>query len=385
LRDGGQLAPGNVTAIQHLVSSAVDGLSAKDVSVMDAQGNLLSRPKSALEHSEASDELIEYRHKLERDLLAKANATLEPLLGAGRYRIGLSVDCDFSTGEQSDEVYDPERSVMLTSQKTEEANGGAATAGVPGTGSNLPRSSARTSAGGASVTRRTENVTYQSSKTVRRVTLPQGSIRRISASVLLDQTSRWENQNGRMERILTPPAPESVRAIRELLSAAVGLVPARGDQLVIESLPFESTLLAPPPSIRQQAPTTAAPNPPPAPGLTLPVMDWRMWAGGAGILILATLLLYVARSRRKAKKGRLQVHQSGLPAGGTAAAIGSSDNAAVPAPDAPVTRALAQAQEKVTQTARIETLVEELRRNIDEDPALAASVLRSWIEEEVDA
>ena len=386
LHEGGQLAPANVTAIQHLVSNAVEGLNPKDVSVMDAAGNLLSRPKSALENSEASDELIEYRHKLERDLLAKANATLEPLLGAGRYRIGLSIDCDFSTGEQSDEVYDPEKSVMLTSQKTEETNGGAATAGVPGTGSNLPRSSARVSAGGASLNRRTENVSYQSSKTVRRVTLPQGSIRRISASVLLDQTSRWENQNGRMERILTPPAPESVRAIRELLSAAVGLVPARGDQLVIESLPFESTLLAPPPAVRQQAPTTGAPNPAPAPGLTLPMMDWRIWTAAASLLIVAALLLYFVRKRRKAKRGRVQVQQSPtLASGATATAIVGGDNGAIPASDAGAIRALAQAQQKVTQTARVETLVEEVRKNIDEDPALAASVLRSWIEEEVDA
>jgi flagellar M-ring protein FliF len=229
-------------------------------------------------------------------------------------------------------------------------------------------------------------MTYQSSKMVRRVTLPQGSIRRISASVLLDQTSRWENQNGRMERILTPPAPESVRAIRDLLSGAVGLVPARGDQLVVESLPFESTLQASPPAVRQQTPPNSAPSPAPAPGLMWPSVDWRIGAGVAGLLVAAAGLFVFVRKRRKDRRGKVQVQQTpALPVSGAATAVEGSERAAIPAPDAHATRALAQAQEKVTQTARIETLVEELRKNIDEDPALAASVLRSWIEEGVDA
>jgi hypothetical protein len=44
-------------------------------------------------------------------------------------------------------------------------------------------------------------------------------------------------------------------------------------------------------------------------------------------------------------------------------------------------RLLAGARDKVSQTARLELLVGELRKNIAEDPALAASVLRTWLEE----
>ena len=382
LRQATQLAPANITAIAHLVASAVDGLSPADVSVMDASGNLLSKPKSALDQSEASDELIEYRRKLEKDLLAKANATLEPLLGAGKYRIGLSVDCDFSTGEQSDEIYDPERSVMLTSQKTEETNGTATSAGVPGTGSNLPRAAVRNSGPGGGTSRRTENVSYQSSRTVRRVKLPQGSIRRISASLLLDQASRWEDQGGRMERILTPPTTESVRAIRELVTAALGLVPTRGDQLVIESLPFESTLQAPPPVRPQPAGPAPAPVAPAHPKLFgLPVADWRLWAaGGAVVALFGGIGVWFWRRRRR--RGRAKVQQrpaiSGQP---SAAELTDVEAGAIPGPASGSQRAIAQPAEALTQTARIETLVEELRKNIDEDPVLAASVLRSWIEE----
>ncbi|MDZ4796830.1 MAG: flagellar basal-body MS-ring/collar protein FliF, partial [Bryobacteraceae bacterium] len=258
VRAGANVTEGNIRAMVHLVSSAVEGLAPEAVSVTDSTGNLLNKPKKPHTEGEASDELIEFRQKLERDLTAKVNATLEPLLGAGRFRVGMSVDCDFTSGEQSEELYDPEKSVMLTSQKTEDVTGTAGSGGVPGTGSNLPRPSTRSSSASGGMTRRTENVTYQTSHTVRRTRLPQGGIRRISASVLLDQSVRWELQNGRQNRVLVPPTPESVQAIKELVSANVGLVPARGDQLVVQSLPFETTLSVAPPPI-PAAPAAAAP------------------------------------------------------------------------------------------------------------------------------
>jgi flagellar biosynthesis/type III secretory pathway M-ring protein FliF/YscJ len=44
-------------------------------------------------------------------------ATLDQLLGHERYRAGVSVECYFTSGEQSEETVDPARSVMVQSQK----------------------------------------------------------------------------------------------------------------------------------------------------------------------------------------------------------------------------------------------------------------------------
>ena len=92
---------------------------------------------------EPSEAALEYRQKLEHDLLAKINTTLEPLLGADKFRATASVECDFTSAEQSDESYDPSKSVMVNSQKTEDISGGAVAAGVPGTPSTLPRPASR--------------------------------------------------------------------------------------------------------------------------------------------------------------------------------------------------------------------------------------------------
>ena len=83
VKPGARLAPKNVLAINHLVASAVEGLSPDAVSVLDMNGNLLGRPKPAgsLDGPEPSEAILDYRHKMEADLLSKVNGTLEPLLG----------------------------------------------------------------------------------------------------------------------------------------------------------------------------------------------------------------------------------------------------------------------------------------------------------------
>ena len=84
IRPGAHLSPPNVLAINHLVASAVEGLSPDAVSVLDMNGNLLGQPKPAgsLDGPEPSEAVLDFRHHVEADLLSKINATLEPLLGA---------------------------------------------------------------------------------------------------------------------------------------------------------------------------------------------------------------------------------------------------------------------------------------------------------------
>ena len=117
LRPGMHLNPRNVLAIDHLIASAVEGLTPDQVSVVDMNGNLLGRPRKPEDPDgvQGNEEALEYRHKAETELLSKVNATLEPLLGADRFRAGVSLEFDLSAAEQSEELFDPARSVMLSS------------------------------------------------------------------------------------------------------------------------------------------------------------------------------------------------------------------------------------------------------------------------------
>ena len=105
LRGGAQLPETAIPAITHLIASAVEGLSPDAVSVLDMRGNLLNRAKQAGDTgSDTSEAALEYRHKVEQDLAAKLDATLEPLVGAGRFRAAVSADTDLTSAEQSEET-----------------------------------------------------------------------------------------------------------------------------------------------------------------------------------------------------------------------------------------------------------------------------------------
>jgi flagellar M-ring protein FliF len=381
LRPGARLTAANVSAVTHLVASAVQGLAPEAVSVLDMQGNLLNRPRRAAEAGQEppSEATLEFRQAVERDLVAKIATTLEPVVGADKFRASATVDCDFTSGEQSEESYDPARSVMLTSQKTEETSGAPATAGVPGTASNLPRPTSQPAASATAVARSTESITYQSSRTVKRVKLPQGTIRRMSIAVLVDHTRRWAGDGKAAKLVVEPLPPEKLKVIHDLAAAAVGLNPERGDQIIVESLPFDTG----------EGPEPPPASPPPAPGARrIPLPGWlekmggeRMlvWGGvglGAVVALLAGLALV---ARRKTKPRRAAVAgPAQLPAGQPARAAAAGAAAAQPLEEAPA----ALPELPAPPPKKTDLIAARLKDAIKKDPAGSAQILRGWMSDE---
>ena len=399
VKPGARLAPQNVTAITHLVASAVEGLSPDAVSLLDMNGNLLSRPKAVgpLDGTAPSAAELDYRHQVEADLLTKIGATLGPLLGAEKFRAGVSVECDFTGAELSEEIFDPARSVMVTSQRTEDNTGAAVSNGVPGTASALPRPTSRPNGGSNKTTRTTENISYQSSRTVKKTHLPAGVLRKMSLAVLVDQDVTWEKDKTAFKRVLVPPTPEKLKVIRDLVAGITGFSPDRGDQLVIETLPFETTLLLEPPL----PPNAGVPGKPgtPVAGFPLPLaLDSRtlLIGGGAlgGLLLLGIVVSLFRRKGRKRSGGSAVSAPATLPPGA------SASSAALPAPsqienqmesqlaerDALQAKADAQALSSLKLapviTKKAEVFSKHLRDKIAKEPEISVQILRGWIREE---
>lgn len=371
IRPGGHLTPQNVQAISNLVGSAVEGLSPDSVSILDMQGNLLNRPKKHLTDDEPSEAILDYKHQVEKDLMNKVEATLDPLLGEGRFRVGISADCDFSTSEQSEEVLDPTKSAMVTSQKSEDSAGGTQTAGTPGTASNLPRGVARPGGGGVNTSRRTESTSFETSKLVRHTKMPQGTVKRISASILLDQEARWEGTGKNRKRILVAPTPERIKAINDVIAGVLGLDTQRGDKLVIESLPFEQTVAAyaggeaagkEPES--QKAPKN------PFEGL---LKDKRVLYGAPAVLVLLLAgLIFLMMRKGKAKKSVAMQK-----------ALAEAERKKTEREAAAITAAANAETEDFLKgppvPKKLEALRAQVRETVRKDPRQAAEVLRSWV------
>lgn len=377
LRVGARLSAQNVFAITNLVSSAVEGLAPESVSVVDMSGNLLSRPRrdGPLDSAQISEAALEYKQAVERDLAVKINNTLDPLLGAAKFRTGVSADVDMTSGEQSEETFDPTKSVMVSSQKTEDSSGttrGAAAATAPGTAANLPPTAAPHPAGsGSTSTKRSESIQYQSSRLTKHVKLPQGTVKRLSIAVLLDQGAKWEGQGKQMHRVVTPSDPEKLKTIQSLVSTLVGLNKERGDQLTVETLPFDN-------EVANELLTGAAPDPAKKNDnlsfieqLKQKPMVLYGSAGGAALLI-SLVVFVIARGKKKTAEASVpEVLAPGSPMPNLVAAaqgsqLGAADQARLPA----------------LMPSRTEVLLTQLQESGRNNPEAWAGILRGWLSEE---
>ena len=389
LRPGAQLSAQNVMAVCNLLASAVEGLAPEAVSVVDTRGNLLNRPrKSGDDGLQGSEANLEYREMVEKGLLTKIQSTLEPLLGADRFRASVSAECDFSSGEQSEESFDPARSVMVSSQKSEDVAPAALAGGVPGTASNLPHPPARPAGGTAGASRRTEEINYQSSRQVRHVKLPQGELKRVSVSLLLDQDVRWEGKPPHLQQVLIPPSPEKLKTIRDLVAGVISFKAERGDQLIVETLPFDATL-------RTEPPAPAAP----APGSAAPASRLPAWLGtakgigaAAGGAILLLALVVVGFRRLLRGSARTATVQTALPPG-------AAGEPALPAGDSVEKKMQAKLGDQADLQARLEAealdaikspapttnkkdvLTKYLQASLKKDPIVQVQSLRTWLNE----
>jgi flagellar M-ring protein FliF len=384
LRTGARMAPQSVQAISQLVSSAVEGLSPDSVSVMDMRGGLLARGRRAVSSDgEYSGEMLDFQQQIEKSLVAKVNATLEPLLGAERFRTSASVECDFSAGQLSEETFDPNKSVMLTSQTTEDITGGGtasdSAAGVPGTASALPNPAPRVVSARAGTTRKTENVTYQSSRMLRQTSIPKGTIKRVSIAVLVDQNVTWQKEGTKTVKVLVPPPPETIKIIRDVVTSAAGLKTERDDLLTVESLPFESTLNSEPPTPSASTPARES--------------DLNFWqnmnrnrnyllitAGAVALLLLGVRGLFVLVFRASRRKRRVEVAEQ-QPTLEQATAAGAKALGASPSSVPQVYQAAQHTALPATGpgAGADNSLVVQIRDSVRQNSDLTVSVVRNWL------
>jgi flagellar M-ring protein FliF len=228
-------------AIRQLVAGAVDQLKPENVVVIDADthqalGGALGGGR------ENEDE------SLDAELAKRVIATLEPVVGPDGVRASVHVERDLTSGEETQETYDPNSAVALNSTRTEEHMGSDSLGGVPGTSSNLPnaRPAPALKSDPQSHTTKTESGTYAVNKTVRHTVQPAGRIRRMAAAVVVDDAVDTEMRNG--QRLVTrrKRTAEEMKQIEELARATLGLDSARGDLLAIENLSFQNVQPEPP-------------------------------------------------------------------------------------------------------------------------------------------
>lgn len=213
LRSGARLGGGQIAGIVHLVSSAVEGLRPDHVTILDTEGNLLSRPGGNEDMGVSADQLELVQSK-EAELSEKVESLLQAVLGPGKSVTRIAVEMDFEKKERTVESFDADnpvvRSEVLTNSTEQDGT-----------------------------TSETGTTNYDISKTVEHTSVPAGRISRITASVFVDGTYE-DGADG--ERAYVPRSDEEMTKFQNIIRSAIGFDANRGDEVTVENIAFDNSV-----------------------------------------------------------------------------------------------------------------------------------------------
>ncbi|MBF0464822.1 MAG: flagellar M-ring protein FliF [Nitrospirae bacterium] len=234
-----------IQGIVHLVSSSVEGLIPNNITVLNSQGELLTRPTDELIGLTATQ--LEYQRKIEKELQQRIGEILGPVVGREKVKARVSLELDFAKTEKTEEKFDPEGSVVRSEQSMKEKSVTTGPGGIPGVQSNLPGKTPLQGAGmQTSTQKQSETTNYEISKVVSHVTGPYGSVKRISAAVLVDGIYKEKTapkdakkkDTTAPEQVYVPRTDVELKQYGDLVKKAIGYTEKRGDEVTVINMPF---------------------------------------------------------------------------------------------------------------------------------------------------
>jgi flagellar M-ring protein FliF len=235
----GSLDKGQVSAIQHLISSAVPGMRAKNVSVIDNNGELLARGADDGELDTANSE--DMRRSYEARLSQAIEQLLAQTLGAGKVRAEVTADLDFNQVTTNKEDFNPDGQVVRSTNSVEETGNsqerqGGNNVSVANNTPNPPGQESGGANGSTSSNGRTEEtVNYEISKTVRTEVKAGGDLKRITAAVLVDGIYETAADG---TKTYQPRSADELAQIDALVKSAIGFNEVRGDVVKVVNMKF---------------------------------------------------------------------------------------------------------------------------------------------------
>jgi len=240
---GEQLNESQISGIQHLVASAIQGLKPAGVQITDQDGRSLvksSDAESLINEKSTNNEKRqkEFEKKLESDLMEM----LSPILGKGNVLVNVSTEMNFDEAEVNIELYNPKtedgkatkpviRSEKVIQEKYNRER--PRNFGTTGTQSNMPgfisRGENETSSSSYEANRdyikedSTKN--YEVSKSVERIRRAIGMVKKISVAVVVNKDLDASERS----------------TLRQTVQVAAGLNMDRGDQVIVTGIKFSST------------------------------------------------------------------------------------------------------------------------------------------------
>ncbi|MDU4842017.1 flagellar basal-body MS-ring/collar protein FliF [Leclercia sp. TB492] len=260
LQPGRALDEGQISAVVHLVSSAVAGLPPGNVTLVDQMGRLLT--KSNTSDRDLNDAQLKYATDVENRVQSRIEAILGPIVGTSNVHAQVTAQIDFADKEQTEEQYRPNgdaaQAVMRSRQVNENLQiGGPNAGGVPGALSNQPapantapinapaqnqqngqqgaqqQQTAAAANAGPRTSSRNETTNYEVDRTIRHTKMNTGDVQRLSVAVVVNYKTLPDGKP-------LPLTTEQMKQIEDLTREAMGYSEKRGDTLNVVNSPFSA-------------------------------------------------------------------------------------------------------------------------------------------------
>ena len=215
-----------VDTVTFLVSSAVEGLEPDEVTVADADGNVLHAPGDTSGPAGITNRQLRHTREFEAALSSDLQALLERVANDDRAAVVVRANLNFDERTTEAETFGPGDGVVRTESTSDETFTGTEGGIVPGGLVGVDGGPIGATGGETDYQRDEAQREFAVDRLLERTSAAPGAIEKLSVAIVMD--------DGSLTGVDVPPVAE----VEELVSAALGLDPARGDTLAVSTVPF---------------------------------------------------------------------------------------------------------------------------------------------------
>lgn len=226
-KPGKSLTGGQVQAVVNLVSSSVEGLTPEQVTLADAKGTVLSAAGEAGASAAAGDARAVQTAAFEKDLQTSVEQLLMPVVGSGKAVVRVKAALDFDKKATTSEIFNPEDKeppAVSKSVTTETYEGGSPIIGGVLGPENVGNQAIE--GGDSRYEKGQETSALAVDKVTEQVESAPGKVERLTVAVVLDAAAA---------------GTVSPAEVQQLVAAAAGIDPARGDVVQVSRMAFDDT------------------------------------------------------------------------------------------------------------------------------------------------
>lgn len=223
---GVSLTSQQVEAIVHLVASAIPGMNANDVTVADQNGDVLAAPGLGVNAQGAGQSAQGFDSQLE----ASIQSMLDTIVGPGNANVRVAATLSTNQVTTKTQSIQTQKGKPLTTPTQTQTQTQTFTGNGTVPGGTLGTTGIATTGNQVSTYKQTSSTTqYAIGQVTQTVQQAPGAIQRLSVAVAV---------NSHVKGL-------SLAKLRQVVAAAAGIVPARGDTLSVVAVPFPALATTP--------------------------------------------------------------------------------------------------------------------------------------------